>query len=353
MWRPSARGSGPRPSSRPPGTPPPSPCPPGPCGGGLVLLLALAAAVGVLLRLRWREKRRAKLIPADPETGLGSLEELEDAFTRIAGDQSRPSYSLICFHLALEEIGRLRGYDQAKEVLRQGGQILREAAGGSDILARRGEDLLALKRAVRPPRRPPSGPRMSSRSSAPAPGACASRTPGAGGVPPGRRVQRLRPHPGSTRASAPAGPAGRGRACAPAPPASAPPAGSAGPCCEDFTQAMAQKEILLYFQFFADVNTFQVVGGEALSRWYHPKLGLLNPVRYIPLLEEAGRIGELDLYGMEKVCAFLEELGKQGIGASSSPATSPAKLWLPRTSPSGVSRSSSATSSPPSSSSWR
>ena len=31
--KPPPRGSGPRPSSRPPGTPPPSPCPPGPCGG--------------------------------------------------------------------------------------------------------------------------------------------------------------------------------------------------------------------------------------------------------------------------------------------------------------------------------
>ena len=279
--------------------------------GGLVLLLALAAAVGVLLRQRWKEKRRAKLIPADPETGLGSLEELEDAFTRIAGDQSRPSYSLICFHLALEEIGRLRGYDQAKEVLRQGGQILREAAGGSDILARRGEDLLALKRAATPQEAVQWAEDVLAKLRACA-GGLRFQDAGAGVFPLAAEYNDF----GHTLFHA--GQCAR-RACREGEGLRTCATGQCAACrerwalLEDFTQAIAQNEIQLYFQFFADVNTFQVVGGEALSRWYHPKLGLLNPVRYIPLLEEAGRIGELDLYGMEKVCAFLEELGKQGI----------------------------------------
>ena len=56
-----------------------------------------------------------------------------------------------------------------------------------------------------------------------------------------------------------------------------------------------------------------MVGGEALSRWKHPRLGLLGPDRYIPWLEEDGRISQLDLYCLEKSCAFLEDLDRREI----------------------------------------
>ena len=62
-----------------------------------------------------------------------------------------------------------------------------------------------------------------------------------------------------------------------------------------------------------DAHTFRIVGGEALSRWKHPRLGLLSPDRYIPQLEEDGRIRELDFYCLEKTCAFLEDLDRQGV----------------------------------------
>ena len=55
------------------------------------------------------------------------------------------------------------------------------------------------------------------------------------------------------------------------------------------------------------------MGGETLSRWKHPRLGLLGPDRYIPDLEGDGRISALDLFGLERTCAFLEDLDRQGI----------------------------------------
>ena len=77
---------------------------------------------------------------------------------------------------------------------------------------------------------------------------------------------------------------------------------------DDLSDALERNAFQLYVQFFVDAATFRVVGGEALSRWYHPRLGLLNPSRYVPLLEETGQIERLDLYGLEQACGFLEDL---------------------------------------------
>lgn len=66
------------------------------------------------------------------------------------------------------------------------------------------------------------------------------------------------------------------------------------------------------------------MGGEALSRWQHPAKGLLNPGRYIPLLEREDRIGRLDMYNLEKACALLQRLHEAGKEDFISLATSPA-----------------------------
>jgi diguanylate cyclase (GGDEF)-like protein/PAS domain S-box-containing protein len=48
----------------------------------------------------------------------------------------------------------------------------------------------------------------------------------------------------------------------------------------------------------------EVAGFEALMRWRHPELGLIPPMRFIPLAEEAGLIGPLGLFAIE--CAARE-----------------------------------------------
>ena len=81
----------------------------------------------------------------------------------------------------------------------------------------------------------------------------------------------------------------------------------------DFRKGLEREEFQLCLQFFVDARTFRIVGGETLSRWKHPRLGLLGPDRYIPDLEGDGRISALDLFGLERTCAFLEDLDRQGI----------------------------------------
>jgi len=38
------------------------------------------------------------------------------------------------------------------------------------------------------------------------------------------------------------------------------------------------------------LNTWQIIGAEALIRWRHPEMGIIAPSRFIPLTEETGFI---------------------------------------------------------------
>ena len=54
-----------------------------------------------------------------------------------------------------------------------------------------------------------------------------------------------------------------------------------------------------------DVDTEEVVGAEAVVRYHHKDLGIMNPGKYLPLLEETKLSHYLDLYVFEEVCKTL------------------------------------------------
>ena len=64
----------------------------------------------------------------------------------------------------------------------------------------------------------------------------------------------------------------------------------------DFEHAIKNQEFIGMFQPLIDFDTGDVIGAEALVRWQHPKLGLLPPDVFIPILEKSGQIVQLDLY---------------------------------------------------------
>ena len=71
-------------------------------------------------------------------------------------------------------------------------------------------------------------------------------------------------------------------------------------------------EFQVWYQPQVDFETGAVTGAEALCRWKHSKLGWLRPAEFIPTLEEAGLIYELDSYVWEQVCRDLQRWNAQG-----------------------------------------
>ena len=76
--------------------------------------------------------------------------------------------------------------------------------------------------------------------------------------------------------------------------------------------AVSSGEIQVWYQPQVDFGTRKIVGAEALCRWNHAVLGWISPAEFIPALEEAGLIFDLDCFVWEKVCQDLQRWNQEG-----------------------------------------
>ena len=78
---------------------------------------------------------------------------------------------------------------------------------------------------------------------------------------------------------------------------------------EDFPVAIREKQFKVYYQPKFDVRPDIPVlaSAEALVRWVHPKLGMINPGVFIPLFEENGMIEQLDTYVWNEAARQIRE----------------------------------------------
>ncbi len=76
---------------------------------------------------------------------------------------------------------------------------------------------------------------------------------------------------------------------------------------------LQNKEFLFYLQPRYDLNTQKVIGAEALIRWKHPKLGMIAPSVFIPVLEKNGYITKMDQYIWDQICAKVRAWIDEGI----------------------------------------
>ncbi|QKQ77569.1 bifunctional diguanylate cyclase/phosphodiesterase [Nostoc sp. TCL240-02] len=67
--------------------------------------------------------------------------------------------------------------------------------------------------------------------------------------------------------------------------------------------ALERGEMLVYYQPLIDLHSGQVIAMEALLRWQHPTLGLVSPVKFIPIAEANGAIVPIGEWVLHTACA--------------------------------------------------
>jgi len=75
--------------------------------------------------------------------------------------------------------------------------------------------------------------------------------------------------------------------------------------------ALDNDEFVLYYQPQIDMCTDAVMGVEVLTRWTHPKLGIILADTFIPLAEDTGVIIMLDYYILKKGMLQIVEWKKK------------------------------------------
>lgn len=75
-------------------------------------------------------------------------------------------------------------------------------------------------------------------------------------------------------------------------------------------EAVRNGEFLLHYQPVVDAITRQIVGFEALMRWQHPELGLVSPVRFIPMAESNGLINLLGAWALKTACVQIQQFSE-------------------------------------------
>lgn len=68
----------------------------------------------------------------------------------------------------------------------------------------------------------------------------------------------------------------------------------------DLHRALATQQIRVFYQPIVSLETNEIIGFEALSRWIHPKKGIISPDEFIPLAEDTGLILDIGYYMMEE-----------------------------------------------------
>ncbi len=67
-------------------------------------------------------------------------------------------------------------------------------------------------------------------------------------------------------------------------------------------QAIDAGEFSLHYQPQFDVRSRKLVGAEALLRWFHPKVGLILPAKFISMAEESGMIVPIGTWVLQEAC---------------------------------------------------
>ena len=79
---------------------------------------------------------------------------------------------------------------------------------------------------------------------------------------------------------------------------------------EDFPSALKEMQFRVYYQPKFNVSSVvpRLCSAEALVRWDHPRMGMVNPALFVPLFENSGMIEALDHYVWNEAAAQIRRM---------------------------------------------
>ena len=79
----------------------------------------------------------------------------------------------------------------------------------------------------------------------------------------------------------------------------------------DLRHALEHKQLEVYYQPIANMESGVITKAEALLRWHHPTRGMISPMTFIPLAEESGLILDIGEWVFQQAIANIERWYKQ------------------------------------------
>jgi EAL domain-containing protein (putative c-di-GMP-specific phosphodiesterase class I) len=70
----------------------------------------------------------------------------------------------------------------------------------------------------------------------------------------------------------------------------------------DLRAALGQGELNLRYQPLVDIATRKIEAMEALARWTHPSLGVIDPIEFVAAAERTGLVGDLGEWALRTAC---------------------------------------------------
>ena len=99
---------------------------------------------------------------------------------------------------------------------------------------------------------------------------------------------------------------------------------------DELRKAIDERQLILHYQPQLDLRTGEIVAVEGLLRWAHPRLGIVPPLEFLPLAEEAGLMGAITTLVLTDSLAQCAAWRRAGTNLSVSVNISPANLLDPR-----------------------
>jgi diguanylate cyclase (GGDEF)-like protein len=81
----------------------------------------------------------------------------------------------------------------------------------------------------------------------------------------------------------------------------------------ELEQAIDRREFIMYYQPKLNLETYKIVGVEALMRWRTPSGGIIVPDKFIPIIEPSNLLHKFTLMSIEMVLSQMAEWAQRGL----------------------------------------